>query len=133
MTVVRLRPTQRGGRVPRALHLSSYLLSNGLPGLMALGGARSDSCPRPLLPITSPPPPSGSPQRRVHLRAQTATSAPAGALTMKRDPSQWSFVSSEKNKNTGCERSTGRQPSYCAGHDWFTGGERRKRRQAVSR
>lgn len=89
---------------------------------MALWGARWDCCPRTCTLDASHPPPalphsprSGLSQRHVRLRAQTVTCMPPRALTMKRDLSQWSFVSSEKNKNTGYKRTAGRQWGYWTG------------------
>lgn len=103
--MVRLRSTQRKGCVPRALHLSSYLLSNGLA--LWLSGELSQITALALTHWKPPHPPTpGLSQRYIHLHLL------ARALTMKSGPSQSLFVFSEKNKKTGYKKTTRTQWSY---------------------
>lgn len=113
----------KGEAVSRGLfilvHISSPMACRG----SLLSGERAEIAAPRTCTLGTPPPlhlhlhlhRSGLSQRHVHLQAQTATRTPPRALTMKRDPSQWSFVSSEKKKNTGYRRSTRKQWSYWTG------------------
>lgn len=113
--MLQLHWTQRSACVPQALHLSSYPDSTGPARVMALQGAPPDYCDR----SRTLNPPSGVTTRHSYTTTtccthkHTLTHSLAHALTFERDPSQWLFVFSEKNKKTGCREKHQSQSAGC--------------------